>query len=214
MDKLNRDDRFVGGLAILLAVCLLFFPWFSISVSIGAFSASATYSATSTPDGWLGILALIAALAVIADVALERFSPQTQVPEIGGSRESTRFVLAGIAAGFVALKFLFHVHFDLFGWGFYVTVVVTAALVFFAAQARMRAPAGASMASPARPPTPAATTTEPPVAARPVLTPDPPVESAPAGAPEPPAPTEHEHEHEPEAGAGSGAGGSSQPPAS
>jgi hypothetical protein len=87
-------------------------------------------------DGWLGILAVIASLAVVADLAIERLSPQTQLPAIGESRMDTRFILAVVAAGFVALKLLFHIHFDLFGWGFYVNVIVTVALVYVAYQAR------------------------------------------------------------------------------
>jgi hypothetical protein len=127
-------------LALLLAISLLFFPWFSISVSIGAFSASASFSATGSPDGWLGILAVFAALLIVVDIAVERLSPQTQLPAIGGSRASTRFILAVVAAVFVALKFLFHIHFSLFGWGFYVTVILAAALLYVTIQARAGRP--------------------------------------------------------------------------
>ncbi len=159
LDNVTQDDWIVGGLALLLAICLLILPWFDISVSVGAFSASASYSASGAPDGWLGILAFIAALAVVADLAIERLSPQTQVPAIGGSRTNTRFMLAAIAAGFVLLKFLFHIHFSLFGWGFYVDVALAAALVYFAAHSRMAAPAGMSTRSrPAPPPPPAVPT--------------------------------------------------------
>ena len=45
-------------------------------------------------------------------------------------------MLACVAAGFVALKFLFHVHFDLFGFGFWAAIVLAAALVASAARAR------------------------------------------------------------------------------
>jgi len=142
LENVTREDWIVGGLALLLAICLIVLPWFDISVTVGAFSASASYSATSTPDGWLGILAFIAALAIVADLALERLSPQTQIPAIGGSRTNTRFVLALVTAAFVILKFLFHIHFSLFGWGFYVDIILTAALVWVAYQARAGAPIG------------------------------------------------------------------------
>ena len=142
LENVTREDWIVGGLALLLAICLIVLPWFDISVTVGAFSASASYSATSTPDGWLGILAFIAALAIVADLALERLSPQTQIPAIGGSRTNTRFVLALVTAAFVVLKFLFHIHFSLFGWGFYVDIILTAALVWVAYQARAGAPMG------------------------------------------------------------------------
>jgi hypothetical protein len=136
LENVTRDDWIVGGLALVLAIFLLVLPWFDLSV--GPFSA--TLTATDGPDGWLGILAVIAALAVVADLAIERLSPQTEIPALGDSRTNTRFILAAVAAGFVALKFLFHIHFDLFGWGFYVNVILTAALVYVAYQARAGAP--------------------------------------------------------------------------
>jgi hypothetical protein len=162
LENVTREDWIVGGLALLLAICLIVLPWFDISVTVGAFSASASYSATSTPDGWLGILAFIAALAIVADLALERLSPQTQIPAIGGSRTNTRFVLALVTAAFVVLKFLFHIHFSLFGWGFYVVIILTAALVWVAYQARAGAPigfpSGGGAASSRRTPPPSAGT--------------------------------------------------------
>jgi hypothetical protein len=161
-DNVTREDWIVAGLALLLAIALLFFPWFHLSVTIGAFSASADYSATSSPDGWLGVLALIATVLVLVDIAVERMSPDTEIPAVRGSRTETRFILAAVAAGFIALKFLFHIHFSLFGWGFYATVIIAAALVYFTLQERGSArsyvagtsrPGGASAAA-----TPAAAT--------------------------------------------------------
>ncbi|MGO9754978.1 MAG: hypothetical protein ACLP8S_10410 [Solirubrobacteraceae bacterium] len=148
LENVTRDDWIMGGLALLLAISLLFFPWFSISVSIGTFSSSVTSSATGSPDGWLGVLALFATILIVADIAIEPLSPQTQLPAIGGSRASTRFILATAAAVFVALKFLFHIHFSLFGWGFYVTVILAAALLYVTIQARAGRPAFAPRSGP------------------------------------------------------------------
>jgi hypothetical protein len=128
----SRDDWILGGVALLLVIDLLFLPWFSISV--GPFSASLT--ATDAPDGWLAILAVLAALAVIVDLGVERLSPGTTLPNIRGSRTETRFVLAAVAALFVVLKFLFHIHFSDFGFGFWLGIVLTVGLVYVALQAR------------------------------------------------------------------------------
>jgi hypothetical protein len=143
IDNIRRDDWILGGLAVLLVIALVALPWFSFGGgSISGFALpSYDLSATDAPDGWLGILALVASLALIADLAVDRLSPQTQVPAIGGSREMTRFVLAAAATLFVALKFLFHIHFSLFSFGFYVCVVLAAGLLYFAIQARSAAPA-------------------------------------------------------------------------
>ena len=136
LDNVSRDDWIVAGIALLLAIDLLFFPWFHVSASFGGITVSADSSGTGSPDGWLGVLAVLASLAVIADMAIERLSPQTTIPAISGSRATTRFVLAAIAAFFMALKFLFHIHFSYFGWGFYLGVVLVIALVYLTLQAR------------------------------------------------------------------------------
>jgi hypothetical protein len=46
------------------------------------------------------------------------------------------FLPTAVAAGFVALKFLFHIHFSFFGIGFWAAIVLTAALVVMAMRAR------------------------------------------------------------------------------
>ncbi|MFZ1992521.1 MAG: hypothetical protein WAU75_00310, partial [Solirubrobacteraceae bacterium] len=135
-DSVSRDDWLLAGVAFLLVIDLLFLPWFSASVSIGSFSASFTATATDAPDGAFGVLAVLSAVLLIADLAVERLSPGTTVPNIGGSRTQTRFVLACITALFVALKFVFNIHFSDFGFGFYAAVVLTVGLVWVAFQTR------------------------------------------------------------------------------
>jgi hypothetical protein len=130
--NITRDDWIIGGVALLLVIDLLLLPWFSISA--GPFSFDLT--ATDAPDGIFGILAVLAAIVLIADLAVERVSPQTTVPSVGGSRTQTRFVLAALVALFVVLKFIFNVHFSDFGLGFWLGVILTAALVYVAMQAR------------------------------------------------------------------------------
>ena len=129
-DALSRNDWIVGGLSLLLVIDLLFLPWYSLSVHGFGYSASVSASATSAPDGWAGILAMLAALAVLADLLVERLAPQATLPNLGGSRTVTRLWLAIVAAGFMALKFVLHLHFSWFGFGFYLGVVVIAALVY------------------------------------------------------------------------------------
>jgi hypothetical protein len=136
LGKFSREELIVGGIALLLAIDLLFLPWFDISVGIGSFSVSATSTATGDPDGWLGVLAVLALLALVADLALAGIDGFS-IPAIGGSRANTRLALATAAAAFIALKFLFHVHFSLFGFGFWAAVVLTGALVALVARERV-----------------------------------------------------------------------------
>ena len=140
LSKFSREDWILAGVALLLAIDLLFLPWFDISVSFAGFHASATSTATGAPDGWLGVLAVLALLALIADLAVDRLG-NVELPAIKGSRPDTRLVLAAVAAGFVGLKFLFHIHFSLFGFGFWACVVLTGILLF----ATIRASQGQSV---------------------------------------------------------------------
>jgi hypothetical protein len=126
LDALSRNDWIAGGLALLLAIDLLFLPWFSFSF----LSVSVTTTATGSFDGWTAVIAVLASVALLADLLIERLSPQTTLPNLGGSRTMTRFRLAIIAVAFVALKFLLHIHFSYFGFGFYAAVIISAALVF------------------------------------------------------------------------------------
>jgi hypothetical protein len=138
LTKVSRKDWIIGGTALLLVIDLWFLPWFT--VSIGIYSGSS--SGTGTPDGWLGWLAVLSALALIADLAVERFSPATTLPAIGGSRATTRLALAAAAAVFVLLKFVFHTSIlgASLGFGFFAALVLAAALLFLNFQARSSTP--------------------------------------------------------------------------
>lgn len=137
VDKVSREDWIIGALAVLLIIDLVFLPWFDSGVS-GPICSVVTCSVTATgdPDGWLGVLAVLTLILLIVDLAVDRFSPQTTLPAINGSRTHTRFVLACAAAVFLALKFLFNIHFSIFGFGFWAAVVLTIPLVYVTLQAR------------------------------------------------------------------------------
>lgn len=126
LDALSKNDWIVGGLALLLAIDLLFLPWFSFSF----LTVSVTTTATGSFDGWTAVIAVLASIALLADLLIERLSPQTTLPNLGGSRTATRFRLAAVAVGFVVLKFVLHIHFSDFGFGFYAGVVLCAALLY------------------------------------------------------------------------------------
>ena len=143
--KFLREELILAGVTVLLALDLLFLPWFEVSVGIGTLTLSASSTATGDPDGWLGVIGVLACLALVADLALERLS-NAQLPVLGGTRAATRLALAITAAAAVGLKFLFHIHFDLFGIGFWGAVVLSAALVAVAVRARDAEPAMPTLA--------------------------------------------------------------------
>jgi len=116
--KLSRDDMIIGGLGIFLVIDLLFLPWYSVF--------GFTASATSSPYSIWGVLALLAVVAFVGDLALERFG-SAQVPAIGGSRARTRASLAGGTLAFMAIKFISETS-DL-GFGCYLGLLAAIALV-------------------------------------------------------------------------------------
>jgi hypothetical protein len=130
--RLTRDEWIMGGCALLLFIDLLALPWFEVSA--GGFSVG--WTATQEPDAWLGVLAVLGCAAVVAYLLVDRLSPQTPLPVIGGSRATTQLLIAIVPAGLVALKFILHVHFSLFAAGFYLGMIAAAALVVFAELAR------------------------------------------------------------------------------
>jgi hypothetical protein len=134
LEKLSRDDITIGGVALLAVISLLFFPWYHVSASFGAFHASYSSSGTGAPDGWLGVLALLCVLALVVDLAVERFSPGTAVPAIQDSRTTTRLVLAAAAGVFVILKLLFHLNH--LSWGFVIDILSIGGLVYLTFKAR------------------------------------------------------------------------------
>lgn len=131
LQKLGRDDWMLGGVALLLAISLLLFPWYSIS--LGPFG-SVSRAATSSPYEIWGVLALITSLLFVADLAVERLSPQTKLPAINDSRTTTRLAIAGVTLLLLVIKFLAHV--GDFGWGFFLSAIAVGVLVYFAFQAR------------------------------------------------------------------------------
>jgi hypothetical protein len=131
LSKFSRDDWIMAGLAFLLAIDVLFLPWFDYLSNPHAppvLAGPVTLTGVDAPDGWLGVLGLLAALAVIADLTLDRLGA-TELPSIGGSRAGTRLVLVAAAALFLGLKFILHAHFSLFGFGFWAALVLTIALL-------------------------------------------------------------------------------------
>lgn len=138
--NIKRDDWLLAGIALLLIIDLLALPWFDV----GFGPVSVTSTATGAPDGWAGVLAVIAAVALLGDLAVERLSPQTHLPAMRGSRATTRLGLVALTALFVLLKFVLHIHFSLFGFGFWAAVVLTVALLYVAVRAHQGKPVIAS----------------------------------------------------------------------
>ena len=162
LENLRREDWLVGGIAVVLLLDLLVFAWLSLpsAATLTIRGATVTFgggshTVTDSPDGWLGVFAVVALVALIADLALERFSPETHLPTIGESRANTRYVLAIAAAALLGLKFVFHLgQFSNLGFGFWLGLVLIALLIRFAGDAHRADPGTARRATAAAPPEP------------------------------------------------------------
>lgn len=128
----TRDDWIVGGLALLLLICVLFFPWYSVTPSAGPFVVSENRPAVQAPYAWPAILAAFALVLLLVDIGLHRGMPQLEITAIGNRRRLARLVLAIVAAAFLLLKFLLHP--GNLGWGFVFAVIVAVALIYAALQ--------------------------------------------------------------------------------
>ncbi len=135
LESVSRDELIVVALAVLLALDLLFLPWFQITITGGGQTVPISDPATGAPDGWLGVLAVFAVVALLADLAIERLSPHTQVPAIADSRARTRMVLALIAAGLLAFKLLIHFG-SAGGIGFWGALLLAGGLLYVTSRLR------------------------------------------------------------------------------
>jgi hypothetical protein len=146
LERLSGEDWLLATLGMLLVFDLLVLPWFSfgatISVGSATVSIGGSLTAVDAPDAFLGVLALLSCAFLVADLGFERLSPQTHLPSIASDRETTRFALACLAAGLIALKFLFHIgRFGELALGFWLAVLLVGALVALTRRVRQTGPA-------------------------------------------------------------------------
>jgi hypothetical protein len=107
-------------------------------VSIGG-----SLTGADAPDAWLGVLAVMSCAFLLADLAAERQSPETKVPSLAADRPTTRFVLACSAAALIGFKFVLHLgRFGELALGFWLAVLLVAALVALTRRARHGEAAG------------------------------------------------------------------------
>jgi hypothetical protein len=123
LSKLSREDWMVGWGALLLIIDLLFLPWHSVS----GFGVSADFSGTDAPGSIWGVLALIVTIVVLVDLALARFSPETQLPTTQLGRDMTRAAAAALALLLVVIKLIDNTSY--LAWGTWVGIVLAVVVV-------------------------------------------------------------------------------------
>ena len=127
----ERDDWIVGGLAALLLIALLAFPWWTRMPAASGSAVQEVRPAVQAPYAWAALIAILALAWLLFDLGMQRFLPDKKIPTLRDGR-TTRFVMALVAAVFVAVKLLLHL--SNLAWGFVFAVVLALALVFAAGQ--------------------------------------------------------------------------------
>jgi hypothetical protein len=139
--KLTSLDRIVIAAGVLLVIDLLAIPW--IDVSVGPISV--TSAGTGSPDGFLGVLALLFALGTVLSVVLERFTT-VRLPSLpissGGKWIGTahvRSLAALVALVLIVLKFVLHLHPSYLGAGCWAALILGIVLVVSTRRSRTEA---------------------------------------------------------------------------
>jgi hypothetical protein len=128
----KRGDWIVGGLALLLLIDVLAFPWWHRAPAASGGIVMESRPAIQAPYAWAALVATLALVVLLIDLGLQRGQPEIEITAIGNRRRTLRLVLAVVAVVFLALKFLLHP--SNLGWGFILAVIVAVVLLYAALQ--------------------------------------------------------------------------------
>jgi len=123
LSKLTLGEKIIGGAGVLLVLDLLLFPWHTIDLGI----VSVSRSGIESPNGFWGILAMLAALAMVAVVVATRFS-SAKVPDLPIPLGQAMF-FAGIAvAALLLIKLISETSF--LGFGAFLGILLGGAMAY------------------------------------------------------------------------------------
>jgi hypothetical protein len=106
LKKLPLAERIMSLAALLLALDLFILPWHRISIGLGAFgSVTASRSGVESPDGFIGILAALLALAIVARIVLTEFT-SVELPTLPLPWPRADLIAGAALAALVVLKLL------------------------------------------------------------------------------------------------------------
>jgi hypothetical protein len=125
----TRDDWIVGGLGLLLLIVLLALPWWHRAPAASGAIVSESRPAVQAPYAWAAIIAVLALIALVVDLGMQRFLPDVKVPTLRDGR-TMRLIYAVVAAVFLVLKFLLHP--SNLGFGVIVALIVGVLLLYSA----------------------------------------------------------------------------------
>lgn len=124
LDKLSLSDKIIAGTGIVLIIDLLFLPWHSASTPFGTF----TLTAIEEENAFLGVLALLLTIAVVAVTAIRVFKPETKLPEIPVSWDKAVFYATAATAAILLLKLLLET--DFLGFGAWLGILLAGGMAY------------------------------------------------------------------------------------
>lgn len=98
LNKLTLGDKILGGTSLVLVIFLLFLPWHSIDLGF----TSINIRATSSPNGFWGVLALLLAIVLAASVVTKLF--EVKLPDLPIPLGDAQFYGAIAMLAFLVLK--------------------------------------------------------------------------------------------------------------
>ena len=105
LKRLSPGERYMALAGVLLFVDLLLLPWHRISVGVGPFSVTASRTGIESPNGFLGLLAALVVLAVVARIILSEFT-SVELPALPVTWQQADLFGGAAIAALVALKLI------------------------------------------------------------------------------------------------------------
>jgi hypothetical protein len=126
LSKLTLADKIIGATGILLIIDLLFLPWHDFD--LGRFGGgSVTWTAMQGDGSFWGVLAFLLTIAVVATVAITRFTA-TKLPELPVPLNKAIFF--GAIAVLVLLLLKLVTETDNLGYGAWLAILLGAGLTY------------------------------------------------------------------------------------
>jgi len=121
--KLTLGDQILGGTSLVAFLVLLLFPWHS--VDLGPFG-SADIAATSSPNGFLGLLGILLALVLAASVIVKMTT--VQVPDLPIPMGDAQFYGAIAMLAVLVLKLVLET--EALAFGAYLSILLAGGAVY------------------------------------------------------------------------------------
>jgi hypothetical protein len=105
LKKLSLGARVMSLASVLLLFDLLFLPWHRISIGIGEFSFTSSRSGIQSPNGFLGLLAALVLVAIVARIVLSEFTT-VALPTLPVTWQRADLLAGAAVATLVVLKLI------------------------------------------------------------------------------------------------------------